>query len=169
VRQVKWLLLRAPEALGAGEAAFLDHLRTLSPEIDDTTYRLAHEFKRLVHARDQAALDPWLVQAAHSHIKEIEGFAGGIRKDRAAIDAALTIEWSNGQLEGGVNKLKTLKRQMYGRASFDLLRQRTLYYQRRRRIGSWALLMMPIPCRCAAITTRSQRVGWWLTSYRQGT
>jgi transposase len=126
VRQVKWLLLRAPVALGAGEAAFLDHLRTLCPEID-TTYRLAHEFKRLVRERDQAALDLWLAQAAHSHIKEMEGFAGGIRKDRAAIDAALTTEWSNGQLEGGVNKLKTLKRQMYGRAGFDLLRQRTLY------------------------------------------
>jgi len=47
--------------------------------------------------------------------------------DRAAVDAALLTPWSNGQLEGGVNKLKTLKRQMYGRAGFGLLRQRLLY------------------------------------------
>jgi len=126
VRQTKWLLLRTPEALDAEEDAFLSQLRALCPEIE-TTYHLAHAFKRLIRARDQAALDPWLAQAAHSDIKEVEGFAGGIRKDRAAIDAALTTEWSNGQLEGGVNKLKTLKRQMYGRAGFDLLRQRTLY------------------------------------------
>jgi len=126
VRQSKWLLLRTPEALDAEETAFLAHLRALCPEIE-TTHHLAHEFKRLIHARDQAALDPWLARATHSAITEFEGFAKSIRKDRAAIDAALTTEWSNGQLEGGVNKLKTLKRQMYGRASFDLLRQRTLY------------------------------------------
>jgi len=109
VRQTKWLLLRTPEALDAEEEIFLSQLRALCPEIE-ITYHLAHEFKRLIRARDQAALDPWLAQAAHSHIKEVEGFAGGIRKDRAAIDAALTTEWSNGQLEGSVNKLKTLKR-----------------------------------------------------------
>jgi len=126
VRQTKWLLLRTPEALDTEEAAFLARFRTLCPEIE-TTYDLAHAFKRLIHARDQAALDPWLARATHSAITEFEGFAKSIRKDRAAIDAALTTEWSNGQLEGGVNKLKTLKRQMYGRASFDLLRQRTLY------------------------------------------
>jgi len=126
IRQTKWLLLRTPEALDAEETAFLAQVRTLCPEIE-TTYHLAHAFKRLIRARDQAALDPWLAQATHSAITEFEGFAGSIRKDRAAVDATLTTEWSNGQLEGGVNKLKTLKRQMYGRASFDLLRQRTLY------------------------------------------
>ena len=126
IRQTTWLLLRTPEALDAEETAFLAQVRTLCPEIE-TTYHLAHAFKRLIRARDQAALDPWLAQATHSAITEFEGFAGSIRKDRAAVDATLTTEWSNGQLEGGVNKLKTLKRQMYGRASFDLLRQRTLY------------------------------------------
>lgn len=126
MRQVKWLLVRASDALDGEEAAFLVHLRTLSSEID-TTSHLAHEFTRLIRARDQDALDPWLARAEDSHITEVEGFARGIRKDRAAIDAALTTEWSNGQLEGGVNKLKTLKRQMYGRAGFDLLRLRTLY------------------------------------------
>jgi transposase len=53
-------------------------------------------------------------------------FARGLTEDRAAVEAALSLEWSNGQTEGQVNKLKLLKRQMYGRANFDLLRRRVL-------------------------------------------
>jgi transposase len=53
-------------------------------------------------------------------------FARGLTNDRAAVEAALSLEWSNGQTEGQVNKLKLLKRQMYDRANFDLLRRRVL-------------------------------------------
>ncbi len=58
---------------------------------------------------------------------ELENYASGLDRDQAAVLAALTLEWSNGQTEGQVNRLKTLKRQMYGRANFDLLRKRVLH------------------------------------------
>jgi len=56
----------------------------------------------------------------------MQNFAAGIEKDKAAISAAITLEWSNGQVEGQVNRLKLRKRQLYGRAKFDLLRQYVL-------------------------------------------
>src|SRR4029079_16043517 len=58
--------------------------------------------------------------------RELSGFAEGLKQDEAAVQAALSLEWSNGQTEGQINRLKTLKRQMYGRAGFDLLRRRFL-------------------------------------------
>lgn len=124
-RQTKWLLLRPPEDLDQDEQAFLTRLCEGCDDVS-TTYQLAQEFLCLMRERDQAALGSWLERAESSGIPEVRGFAGGIRKDRDAVEAALTTEWSNGQVEGQVNKLKTLKRQMYGRAGFDLLRQRVL-------------------------------------------
>ena len=72
------------------------------------------------------ALPGWLESAQASPIWELRQFAQGIERDRAAVEAALSRPESNGQTEGKVNKLKCLKRQMYGRATFALLRQRTL-------------------------------------------
>jgi len=62
-----------------------------------------------------------------SEIADLQRFAAGLLLDKAAVEAGLTLEWSNGQTEGQVNRLKTVKRQMDGRASFDLLRQRVLH------------------------------------------
>ena len=76
---------------------------------------------------DGRSLASWLDEVETGGIAELVAFAIGIRRDRAAIDAMLEVAWSNGQVEGQVNRLKTLKRQMYGRANFDLLRQRVLY------------------------------------------
>ncbi len=59
-------------------------------------------------------------------LRELKGFAGGLLSDYQAVENALTLPWSNGQVEGQVNKLKTIKRQMYGRASFELLRKRMI-------------------------------------------
>ncbi len=73
-----------------------------------------------------AALDPWLEAAEQSAIPELVSFLQGVRRDYAAVEAALRFEWSQGQTEGHVNKLKFVKRSMYGRATFDLLRQRML-------------------------------------------
>ncbi|MFA9435064.1 MAG: transposase, partial [Deltaproteobacteria bacterium] len=61
-----------------------------------------------------------------SGISALKGFANGITKDGDAVRAALSLEWSNGQVEGQVNRLKLIKRKMYGRANFDLLRKRVL-------------------------------------------
>ena len=79
----------------------------------------------LVRTRDGANLDPWLARA--STIVPLQTFARGLLKDYAAVKAGLTVEWSNGQTEAQIQRLKLLKRQMYGQASFLLLRKRVLY------------------------------------------
>jgi transposase len=82
--------------------------------------------------RDKAPADPsavfgtWLEEAQSCGVPAVETFAIGLQKDEAAIRAALTMPWSSGQAEGQINKLKLIKRQMYGRANFDLLRRRVL-------------------------------------------
>ena len=72
-------------------------------------------------------LKEWLNRAAASGINEMASFAKGIKQDLAAVEAAIETQWSNGQVEGQVNRLKTIKRAMYGRANFDLLRAKVLY------------------------------------------
>ena len=69
---------------------------------------------------------PWLVAAEASGLPELVGFAKGIMRDRAAVEAALQYPWPNGITEGHVNGLKIIKRTAYGRASFELLRQHVL-------------------------------------------
>lgn len=87
---------------------------------------LVQDFSALVHTRHDchehaaAKLDDWLVAAEHSRIAELRGFAGSVRRDCAAVMAALLLDWSQGQIEGQIDRLKTLKWQMYGRASFPL-------------------------------------------------
>ena len=71
-------------------------------------------------------LDTWLEEAEQCGLKVFKNFAAGLRRDYEAVKAALTYEWSQGQVEGQVNRLKFIKRQMYGRAKFDLLRKRVL-------------------------------------------
>ena len=80
----------------------------------------------MVSERRAEELDAWLDAAESSEVAEIENFAGALRRDYEAVAAALAYEWSSGQVEGQINRLKLIKRQMYGRASFDLLRQRVL-------------------------------------------
>jgi transposase len=84
---------------------------------------LARAFDTMVKQRDRSALEPWLVAARASGL---QSFADSLARDRAAVEAALTLEWSTGPVEGRITKLKLVKRQMYGRAKFDLLRQRVL-------------------------------------------
>ncbi len=62
-----------------------------------------------------------------SQIPEMKSFVNGVERDKEAVATALTYEWSQGQVEGQINRLKLIKKQMYGRANFDLLRQRVLY------------------------------------------
>jgi len=76
--------------------------------------------------RQARRLDSWLARASQSSSGELQGFASGIKRDYAAVKAALTLPWSQGQVEGQITRLKFLKRQMYGRAHFDLLRSRVL-------------------------------------------
>jgi transposase len=83
-------------------------------------------FRQVVHDRDLAGLDRWLADAAASDLPPFVGFTRGIAADRAAIDAAFTLPWSTGQVEGRVHKIKLLKRQAYGRAGLPQLRARIL-------------------------------------------
>ena len=87
---------------------------------------LLEEFRRLVRERDGAAWAGWLWAAETSPIRELRSFAAKLRADTAAIEAALAHSWSSGQVEGQGTKTKLVKRQMYGRAKFDLLRKRVL-------------------------------------------
>ncbi len=68
-----------------------------------------------------------MAEASTRGIAELGGCVQGLKRDRATEEASLTLEWSQGQVEGQSTQLKLLKRQMYGRANFDLLRQRVLY------------------------------------------
>jgi transposase len=89
-------------------------------------YALAQRFTALARARHPAGLAAWLA-AAQQGPPEIRRFAHGIVRDRAAVEAALCLPWSQGQVEGQVNRAKLIKRLMFGRGSFALLRRRVLY------------------------------------------
>jgi transposase len=80
----------------------------------------------LLHNCQGDRLDAWLERADTSGVRELAAFAEGLRRDYQAIRAACALPWSQGQTEGQVHRLKLLKRQMYGRAKLDLLRQRLL-------------------------------------------
>jgi transposase len=110
---------------GGEDRAFAEGLCNLCPEVAAAA-GLAREFNRMVKERCAEALAGWLDAAAKSGMTEFEAFAAGLRRDHEAVVAALSCEWSNGQTEGQINRLKTIKRQMYGRANFDLLRARVL-------------------------------------------
>jgi transposase len=124
-RHVACLLVWRKERLPEEERAYLQRLCDHEPTIA-RAYELAQEFVIMARERTGHRFDAWLTQATTSEITELDRFARGLTDDRAAVEAGLSQEWSNGQTEGQVNKLKLLKRQMYGRANFDLLRRRVL-------------------------------------------
>jgi hypothetical protein len=122
-RQAKWLLLRSIEDLDGDDRAHRAQLLLTSEELR-TACSLAHDFERIVRERNGSALGPWLKTAQSSAVREFRDFAIVLRRDLPAVEAALTYDWSNGQTEGQINRLKMLKRQMYGRASLELLKRR---------------------------------------------
>ena len=125
-RQAMWVLVRSDDEFKEWEQAARVRLEVASPVITVAT-GLARRFLDLIRQRDVAALDAWLVDATASGIGELKRLAASLRQDYAAVRAALELPWSNGQLEGQINRLKVIKRVGYGRANFDLLRQRVLY------------------------------------------
>lgn len=124
-RQATWLLLQ-PEKLDDGQRSTMEKLCRLFPQIEQAK-GLAQEFTRIVRGRSATKFNEWLRSAAQSTLQEFESFARGLSEDYAAVMNALRYGWSNGQLEGQVNRLKMIKREMYGRAKFDLLRARVLH------------------------------------------
>jgi len=90
-------------------------------------YLLSQEFVAFLKEQKVEALDPWLLRAKACKVAELTSFVNGIRRDYAAVRAACSLPWSNGTTEGQVNRLKFLKRQMFGRAHLDLLRIKVLH------------------------------------------
>jgi transposase len=124
-RQARWLLLRAWDTLTLEEQTYRTHLLEACA-VAREAQQLAEAFGQVMRTQDRPGLSAWLMRAEVSSVPEIRSFAIGLRRDEAAVTAAVTSPWSNGQTEGQVNRLKLLKRQMYGRASFQLLRHRFL-------------------------------------------
>ena len=77
--------------------------------------------------REGERLDIWLVNVYESGLPELESFAHGVEQNKAAVQAGLTLQINNGQVEGHVTRVKLIKRMMYGKAGFALLRQRVLH------------------------------------------
>ena len=108
------------------EQETLAQLRQIHPELD-LAYDLVQQFAQMLRTRRGELLDTWLDQVQSNHLAELQSFAAGIEKDKAAVRAGLTWWINNGMIEGYVTKLKLIKRQGYGRAGFPLLRKRVLH------------------------------------------
>jgi transposase len=125
-RTVAALLLRPPAQLSAADAGRLERLGARCAELA-TTRRLAQAFAALVRERRGAlALRRWLDEAAGCGVPALVAFAAGLRRDEAAVAAGVTLPWSSGVVEGTNTRIKLVKRMMYGRGAFDLLRRRVL-------------------------------------------
>jgi transposase len=120
-----WLVLRPSERLTAHDHHQLAQLTQQAPELAEAV-ALAQDFAGFVRRRQPAQLEPWLARAAASALPPFRRFAKGLRADMAAVQAAVTLPWSQGPIEGQINRLKMLKRQMFGRARLDLLARRFL-------------------------------------------
>ena len=124
-RTAAWAVLRRPERRDDEDRALLAGLRKRSPVLD-AAVGPAEEFAALVRGRRPERLDPWLNAAQDGPVAALRRVAKRLQDDGGAVRAAVTLDWSNGQTEGQINRLKTLKRQMYGRAGLDLLERRLL-------------------------------------------
>lgn len=125
-RAVAFFLIRRPEQLSAIQQRVLQQIQQASAALA-TCYTLFHQFADLLRSKAADKLATWMQSARASGLAEMEAFVAGLDADLPAIQSAASQSWSNAQTEGQVNRLKMLKRQMYGRANFDLLRRRVLY------------------------------------------
>ncbi len=121
------LMARRPEKLDANEKQLIDRLEKCCPAVA-TLHPLVRSFSAIFQNKDAAALPPWIKQATSLGFPALKSFCDGLLKDHASVLAAISLKWSNGQVEGQVHRLKLIKRQMYGRASFHLLRAPVLPY-----------------------------------------
>jgi transposase len=119
-RRATWLVLRREAQRTDAEAQQLTQLRAQSAEVAKAI-DLAQDFTQLVRQRQPDALDPWLQRATASALEALQRFAKGLSEDYEAVKAGVTLPWSTGPVEGHINRLKMLKRQMFGRAGLDLL------------------------------------------------
>jgi transposase len=123
---VVWLFVRDAKKLDEIEREYLAALCQASTTLKKA-YDLVQDFLRMVHKREGERLEAWLAQVAESGLAELQSFASGVEKDKAAVRDGLTYSINIAVVEGHVTKLKLIKRQMYGKAGFPLLRKRVLH------------------------------------------
>src|SRR4029453_11952621 len=124
-RRATWLVLRREAKRTTAEVQQLAQLHAQSAEVAEAI-DLAQDFTALVRQRQPERLDPWLTRATASTLEAFQRFASGLQEDYKAIKAGVTLPWSPSPVEGHINRLKMLKRQMFGRARLDLLSRRFL-------------------------------------------
>jgi transposase len=125
-RQALGPLLVPPERRTAEQQATIRQLKALDPQIAQSA-TLLERFARILRERAAGDLAAWMREAVQSGIEELVEFVKRLRQDTEAVEAACTLEWSQGQVEGQVTRLKSIRRQMYGRGNFDLVRKRVLH------------------------------------------
>jgi transposase len=125
LHNLTWSIIRCPEKREHNEQQDLERLAQVHGDLDQML-TLAQDFAALLRERRGDELDDWLRRAHSSGIPALRRFAASLRQDYAAVKAAAVLPYSNGPTEGNINRLKLLKRQMYGRAKLDLLHQRGL-------------------------------------------
>lgn len=125
-RSMAWLLFKQGTDPQPEQESLVNAFCELCPSAGKAT-TLVQSFRGAVAGRRKEALEIWLQSAVEPETPiEIRRFADGLKADLKGVEAAVSQDWSSGQTEGQVNKLKCLKRQMYGRSKFDLLRSRLL-------------------------------------------
>jgi transposase len=122
------LACKPPERLSEQQRILFERVAANCPSAR-SLHVLALDFREAIASKDRDGMLHWIRTAAQSGIGPLIRFAYGLKKDLNAVLAAVETPWSNGQTEGQINRLKAVKRQMYGRAGFQLLRARVLPYQ----------------------------------------
>jgi transposase len=126
-RRIAWLALGHVSRPSPHDRAVLKEIYRLWPQLPETV-ELAREFARILKTRDADALETWTQLAEEpSILEEVRRFAQTLKNDWAAVLESARQSWSQGQVEGQINRLKLLKRQMYGRGNFDMLKQRVMH------------------------------------------
>jgi hypothetical protein len=125
VREVTGWIMTDPDALGEKARAKLKAVLANCPELESTTAHV-HDFAAMLTELRGDRLRDWLGKIYIDTLPSLHSFANGIDRDRDAVIAGLSLPYSSGVVEGNINRIKMLKRQMYGRAGFPLLRQRVL-------------------------------------------
>jgi transposase len=124
-RRVAGWIMSDPDHLASGSTVTLKEILARCPELE-AARRHVGTFANMIQNLEGDRLPAWIEQVQADDLPEIQRFADGLQRDREAVTAGLTLPWSNGPTEGTVNRIKYLKRQMYGRANLDLLRLRIL-------------------------------------------
>jgi len=125
VRTVVGWITRHPDTLTEDETTQLKAVLDACPELDQT-HTLVRDFAQMLARRTGADLPDWIRTARAAQLPGVTGFAHGLTTDLEAVIAGLTVHWSSGGTEGAVNRIKKIKKQLYGRAGFELLRKMIL-------------------------------------------